>query len=193
MQYPDYLMHHGVKGMKWGVRKNPLSRAGYALARSPMAKVGLKAGQSIKTRRANRIAKRRAKIDRYDRSIEAEQKMSPAERRKKHLRTAAKVAGVAAGVGLAKYALDRGATKGLTKIYNKYNPGGVEGLARAMSGGKYGGKDIDKYLRKSAASSAIKTGTNVAGAITVAKMAQRSMANRRIRNKRHQEKMQRRK
>lgn len=111
MQYPDYLMHHGVKGMKWGVRKNPLSRAGYALARSPMAKVGMKAGQSIKTRRANRIAKRKAKIDRYDRSIEAEQKMSPAERRKKHLRTAAKVAGVAAGVGLTKYALDRGVTK----------------------------------------------------------------------------------
>ena len=20
-QYPDYLMHYGVKGMKWGVRK----------------------------------------------------------------------------------------------------------------------------------------------------------------------------
>ncbi len=193
MQYPDYLMHHGVKGMKWGVRKNPLSRAGYALARSPMAKVGLKAGQGIKARRAKRIAKRQAKIDRYDRSLEAEWKMSPSERRKKHLKTAAKIAGVAAGVGLAKYAASRGVFKGAKKLYDYGAPGSLDVMTRAMTGGRWGAKELDRQHRRFSAASAIKTGTNVAGAITVAKMAQRSMANRRIRNKRHQEKMQRRK
>ena len=189
MQYPDYLMHHGVKGMKWGVRKNPLSRAGYALARSPMAKVGLKAGQGIKARRA----KRQAKIDRYDRSLEAEWKMSPAERRKKHLKAAAKVAGVAAGVGLASYAVNRGLYGGVRKFSDKYYPGLFENAVRTTTKGKYSPAQVDKLIKRGARNKAIEDGLKVAGAAMGAKMVQRNLANRRIRNKRHQEKMQRRK
>lgn len=66
-------------------------------------------------------------------------------------------------------------------------------MSRIASGGRYGAKDLDRILRQTSARSAVKTGAKVAGVIGGAKLAQRAMANNRIRNKRHQEKMQRRK
>ena len=57
----DFLMHFGIKGMHWGVRKERISGGSRAQSVSPLAETA-----SSPTYSQKRIATGQARIDRYD-------------------------------------------------------------------------------------------------------------------------------
>lgn len=88
--------------------------------------------------------------------------MSPSDRRKSRLKTVAKIAGIAAGVGGAKYLLDTGGHHLAKKAANSLVNGGWDKISRVSSVGRYGGAEIDSLLRRERVKQAAKTAAKTA-------------------------------
>ena len=80
-QYPDYLMHYGVKGMKWGVRKQRTYDTSTAYGRMKKAKQQYKADKKAYNKSFNKAyyhnhayslskKKRQASADRWNDAID---------------------------------------------------------------------------------------------------------------------------
>ena len=59
-QYPDYMYHHGVKGMKWGVRKEYQSSV---YGKIPQRNVSRKKTWSTKTKNGETVTLRRRRVN----------------------------------------------------------------------------------------------------------------------------------
>ena len=130
-QYPDYLMHYGVPGMKWGVRKQRTYDTSTAYGRMKTAKQQYKSDKKAYNKSFNKAyyhnhayslskKKRQASADRWNdaidkaRSLNSSKKayksakkeyknsMSEADKKARRRRNAKIAAGVA-GVALAAY------------------------------------------------------------------------------------------
>lgn len=62
-QYPDYLVHHGVKGQKWGVRRYQNSDGSYTSAGRSRYLANVKSGVSSVSKRVDSNRKNRKWFD----------------------------------------------------------------------------------------------------------------------------------
>lgn len=114
--YPNELKHFGVKGMKWGVRKerpsmggrlHRLAAANYNLNARAYDRLGNKTLASMNRAAANKSLKKASASDaRKQAKIEAKNNRTPEEKaaaRKQAAKKAAIIGGTAAAAGLAAY------------------------------------------------------------------------------------------
>ena len=143
-EYPDYLMHHGVKGMTWGVRKKTSnsmsSRKANRLAKKDAkeyARAKMYYGEGAGNRRklikatVNERSKNSTYKEAFDRNL-ANQDMakhaSKAKKERKANTTKAKVAKNARGlVNISTGSPQRAAASAMT-LYNLYKIGKATGL-----------------------------------------------------------------
>lgn len=108
--YPEYLEHFGVKGMKWGVRREARRDA----KESARAKMYYGEGAGVRRRNINAIVKQKSKDPTYKAEYEkayAKQDLSKARRSAQHQRTITdKTKGFRQGAGRVGRAITREAT-----------------------------------------------------------------------------------
>lgn len=142
----DYLVHHGVKGMKWGVRKDPeryISRTAkkmYRLEKSNSAR-SIKRGKKLEEKLENYVNTNRtpAKDAALKRAVERE-KQHPSGGKGSALKTTAKIVspvGYAVGKGIHKAATSKKARSARNTLRN------LTGSKRSAAMTKYRKKNID--------------------------------------------------
>lgn len=108
--YPEYLEHFGVKGMKWGVRREARRDA----KESARAKMYYGEGAGVRRRNINAIVKQKSKDPTYKAEYEkayAKQDLSKARRSAQRQRTVTdKTKGFRQGAGRVGRAITREAT-----------------------------------------------------------------------------------
>lgn len=104
--YPDYLMHYGVKGMKWGVRKAARANAQKAYKETLSSTSRIGNSHYTRVRKAKKAGQQA-----YKETIKSERAAAKAERntpeakaaRKEKVIKAAKIGAAVAGTALAAY------------------------------------------------------------------------------------------
>lgn len=158
----DFLMHYGVRGMKWGVRKAlergdsvRLSKA-YHKAERKLAKLSLNANQDLQKKQWQSVKKSMAAGSVASAGISAGLTAAANSHLplKERLLTAgaAGLAGAAGGLLLnstgassRRYASDRGHQKAVEKR-DQF----AREMKSAFKGTKYGGKNVNKIMKQSA-------------------------------------------